>query len=79
LDAEIALEDIRKTLFHQKNSKASGPDGISSEMIKSLKVMNKGRLFVYAFKCLLTVLSVMTSLYYKCITIVISYVLCRNY
>ena len=35
LDAEITLEDIRKAVFHQKNGKSSGPDGISSEIIKS--------------------------------------------
>ena len=35
LDAEITLEDIRKAVFHQKNGKSSGPDGISSE-IKSV-------------------------------------------
>jgi len=32
---------------------------------------SKGRLFMYAFKCLLTVLSVITSLYYTCITVVV--------
>ena len=35
MDAEITLEDIRKAVFHQKNGKSSGPDGISSEIIKS--------------------------------------------
>ena len=39
LDAEITLEGIRKAVFHQKNGKSSGPDGISSEIKSSFVII----------------------------------------
>ena len=35
LDAQITEEEVRKAIFKQKNNKASGPDEISAEIIKS--------------------------------------------